>query len=736
MEQFRDFERGVVSLGGATYFVMLAIVMLYICMVLIGKRHWQAREQESSLLGHFIVRTLALMAIAIGVTEFVQSRSILRADISSEQLSSLSPDTLKLISELRNNDEANTIKIEAFVSPRVPTDYSARKLNLISTLAELQALSGGKIRVTKNEIETYGPEAIRAEETYGITPQEVVDSTGGERSQEEIFMGVAFTSGPAKVVIPFLHPGVSVEYELVRSIYTVLKAERQRVGIVDTGLSFVLPNSDRSQEWPLITELRKQYDVDDRPVDPSQAIKDNYDVLLVIQPSMLGPQEMDHLVDAVRRGVPVAILEDPFPYIYPESVPGTAQPKRSQMSMFGGPPAEPKGDISQLWKTLGVRLDPMAVVWQDYLREASVEMQADEQWVFIDHGNGSQQPFNEEEPITSGLNQLLFLYPGYLTKDEDSKLEYEPLAVTGSQRSGTVDTPMIQRYPRRNTNVFNRQTTKNNYIVAARVHGRYVDDDMALSGNLLEGLMKQGAGDSPVEEEEEEEESESVESEDADEASTEESGEEAAAEEGVELNAVIVTDIDWIIPDFFYIQQSGDRTMLPATQNVTFILNVIDALAGDDRFLEIRKRAPQHRTLIKIDEATEKYRMDASKQTTDSITETETKMQEAQARYDENIAEIENDESLSDREKAIRLELAKRQFRRKLEAEIESFETERNRKIKQVNYNLKQEIRAVQDQYKMFALLIPPIPPLLVAFYVFFRRREAEREGVEKSRLR
>src|SRR4029078_5326343 len=44
MEQFRDFERGVVSLSGITYFVVIAIVMLYICMVLIGRRHWSGRE--------------------------------------------------------------------------------------------------------------------------------------------------------------------------------------------------------------------------------------------------------------------------------------------------------------------------------------------------------------------------------------------------------------------------------------------------------------------------------------------------------------------------------------------------------------------------------------------------------------------------------------------------------------------------------------------------------------------
>ena len=746
LEQFRDFERGIVSLGGASYFILLSVVMLYICMVLIGKRHWQAREEGSSLFGHFVVRTLALLAVAIGVTEFVQSRALLRADISSERLSSLSSDTLELLSELRKDEEANTIKIEAFVSPQVPTEYSATKLNLLSTLAELQALSGGKIRVVKNEIETYGPEAIRAEDTYGITPEEVVVSTGGESSQEEFFMGVAFTSGPGKVVIPFLHRGIPVEYELVRSIYTVLKAKRQRVGIVDTGIPFVLPNSDRLQEWPLISELRKQYDVDDRPVDPSQPIKDSYDVLLVIQPSMLGPQEMDHLVDAVRSGMPTAILEDPFPYIYPQSVAGTAEPKRSQMSMFGGPPAEPKGDIDQLWKTLGIRLDPMAVVWQDYLREASVEVQADEQWVFIDHGNGAREPFNEEDPISSNLNQLLFLYPGYVSKDDDSDLSFDLLAVTGSERSGTVDTPMLRRQSQ-NKNVFNRQITKNPYVIAARVNGTYVDDDITATGNLLEGLMNNMSNESAAVEEEEEEEESPAPAGDLEEADQEapstatdegdeETTEKAPEPEGVELNAVVVADIDWIIPDFFYIRQSGDRAIIPATQNVTFILNIIDSLAGDERFIEIRKRAPQHRTLIKIDEATEKNRQNSLNQQKELIGEIETKISEAQTRFDEKIAEIENDDALTSQEKSMRLEIVRRQEQRRLEAAVESLETERSRKLKQVRYELEQDISAVQDQYKMFALLVPPIPPLLVAFYVFFRRREAEREGVAQSRLR
>ena len=66
------------------------------------------------------------------------------------------------------------------------------------------------------------------------------------------------------------------------------------------------------------------------------------------------------------------------------------------------------------------------------------------------------------------------------------------------------------------------------------------------------------------------------------------------------MKVILVSDIDWIIPSFFFIREGGDENFLPATQNVPFILNIIDTLAGDDRFVEIRKRARIHRTLAVV----------------------------------------------------------------------------------------------------------------------------------------
>ena len=215
LEQFRDFERGVISLGGITYFAAIAAVMIYLSMILIGRRHWQAREEGGALGWHFFVRTLALLCLAVGVTQIVQSRNSLRADISSEKLSTLSADSLKILRDLRQDEDAKTIKIDAYVSPQVPQEYVEKKTNFLSTLAEFQALSGGKVQVVTHEIENYGEEANLAERTYGITPREVIIINGQERSQEEFFLGAAVTSGLGKVVIPFLGKGIPAEYELV-----------------------------------------------------------------------------------------------------------------------------------------------------------------------------------------------------------------------------------------------------------------------------------------------------------------------------------------------------------------------------------------------------------------------------------------------------------------------------------------------------------------------------------------
>jgi ABC-2 type transport system permease protein len=712
LEQFGDFQRGVISLGGVAYFLLITAVMIYISMVLIGRRHWQARE-EGFLLGmHFFVRALALLALAVGVTMLIQNRNRLRADISWEQLSSLSDDTRKLLGELVANDEVQTVRIDAYVSPTVPTEFQQTKLSLLSTLEELRALGRGKIVIDRHEIPTYGPEAELAQKSYGITPREQPVIERGEVVNEEFFLGVAVTSGLDSVVTPFLNKGIPVEYELIRSIMTVAGSKRLRVGIIETGLGLTgSGDGTREGEWPLVAELRKQYDV--VTVDPAQTIKGNYDALIAIQPSLLDPNAFDNVVDAIRSGIPTAVLEDPLPYFYGDSVPGTGQPKQSQMAMFGMGQPEPPTDVSQLWRLLGVEVAPLQVVAQDYSPEPSVRQWADMQWIFIGDGNQAPQPFSEKNPVTSGLNQLLFLYPGAIKRVDESKLEFEQLAQTGVGNSGTVMSMQLRRFDGRTPSPNKRVRpviSKDGYIVAAQISGTPAEDDSAL--DPMAGLT--GEVDP------------------ADVAAADA----ATKGERPKINVILVTDIDFVVPSFFDIREGGSQAILPVTQNVPFILNVVDALTGEDRFTEIRKRARLYRTLTRIDEATQASRQEANDESDKIAKEFEEKVEAAQTKMQELVDAISERTDLPELDKQVQVRQMVLAEQRKLEAERDSLAAEQKRREKEIAFKRDQEIRSVQDRYKMYAILVPPIPPLLLALAVFFRRRELERQGVSRERLR
>ena len=514
---------------------------------------------------------------------------------------------------------------------------------------------------------------------------------------------------------PFIDKGIPVEYELIRSIMTVANKDRKKIGVIDTGIPMMSSTGSQRGEWPLITELRKQFDV--TRVDPAQPIKKNFDALLAVQPSMLDPDAFDHVVDAIRGGTPTAVLEDPLPYFYPEFVPGTGQPKQSQMSMFGGGQPEPKGDVNQLWRLLGVKMNPMEVIYQDYNPERSVRQWDDPQWVFIDKSNGAPEPLNLQHRVTQGLNQVLLLYPGGLTKADDSKLKFEQLMQTGVGKSGTVLATALQRFdqerPSTNREVFSRMPTRDGYIVAAQITGKPPEDDAALATAAADDAHDP-----------------------ADDPANAAKKDPKAAANAKPMNVILVSDIDWIIPSFFFIREGGDEQFLPATQNVPFILNIIDSLAGDDRFIEIRKRARIHRTLTKIDDATAEYRDKARDEKDKFIKDINDKEAAARESMQKKIDEVESRKELGSGEKDVLLEQVRIREQQKLDAEVDALAAQRRRQIKEIAYERDQEIRAVQDRYKMYAILVPPIPPLLLALAVFFRRRELERQGVARERLK
>lgn len=719
-ENFIDFGRGIVSLSAIGYFLGIVTVCLYISMVLIGRRHWTGRRDGARMGTHFVVRTAGLAVAALGVVLAFRVYDV-RADLSAEQISSLSGDTKQLLAGL---DTEQAIEVTAYVSPTVPEDYTQTRLTLLNMLRQFQRLSGGKLRVDVIETETKTEAASLASQQFGIEPVTVLSRERGAFRDEDIFLGCAFTCGLEKVVVPFFDRGTPVEYELIRSICTVAEQKRKRLGVVTTDADlfggFDMASGQQRPRQPVLEELEKQYEV--VQVDPAAPITETYDVLMVVQPSSLGPEQMNNFVAAVRSGQPVAIFEDPLPVLM-NSVPGTSQPRRGG----GGPMAmmqqqnQPKGDLGQLWDVLGLELAagsgrPLMgqmgsspyVVWQDYNPHPKLELPSE--FVFIDAelgeaDGGASRSFNQENPITRGLQEVLFPFPGALSKDDKVNLEWTPLVITGT-RSGTIEVEQVlgNRGDMRQLRIFEKPGSQAMVLAAA------VDRELPGTQSVTESEKESSDGDTTL------------------------------------IRAIVVADIDLMGPQIFGLRNRPDEVFGLNFDNVTFVLNVLDTLSGDERFLEIRKRKPKHRTLERIEDTVADAREMADMQRQKYITEFDKAEQGANAEMQKEVGEFEKKiEDMqsggnTDRQAAMQAvqQLASRQrlAQRRLDTKLEQLKRKRDAEIEQVERSLEATIRREQDWQKWLAVMLPPIPPLVVAFFVFFRRRAQEREGVAKSRLR
>jgi ABC-2 type transport system permease protein len=351
--------------------------------------------------------------------------------------------------------------------------------------------------------------------------------------------------------------------------------------------------------------------------------------------------------------------------------------------------------------------DPL-IVCQDYNPHPKLELP--DEFVFIDaeltaDASGKLPGFNARQPITAGLQEVLFPFPGAVVKDEKADVTWTPLAQTGL-RTGTIEVEQVMGNggDMRQLQLFEKQA-KQSMVLAVAIERQAAAD--AADGGPQAG--KADGGSKPI-------------------------------------RAVVVADIDLMDGRIFGLRNRPDEVFGLDFDNVTFVLNILDSLAGDDRFLEIRKRKPKHRTLERIEDTVAAAREKADLERQKFIAEFDEaergandSMQAEVGEFEKKIKEMETAGD-ADPQAAMQAvqQLASRQrlAQRRLDTKIEQLKRKRDTEVEAVERQLDAKIRKEQDRQKWLAVLLPPIPPLVVAFFVYFRRRAMEREGVAKTRLR
>ena len=729
LERFEPFGRGLITASSICYFLGIVVIGIYLSMILIGRRHWLGGRDGTSMLWHFVLRACFLFAMVVSTVLIVQYSTLNRAriDISDQKVSTLSPSTLKLLNKLGGEDQdgqADPINVTAYVGNDIPSEFVRTKYDLVNLLREFDALGGSRINVDLQQgIEPFSKQAVLASKRYGIRPQKFTTQSRGVKREAEVVLGLAVASGVERVVVPFLPYGTPVEYELMRSINTVSQDQRKTIGIVLTDAVIqgaVVPapqgKTVRLPELKIVRELAKQYDIE--PVNASSEIdlwvsgdegepdQRRYAMLLVAQPSKMSEVEMSNLILAIESGQPIAIFEDPFPnsFSFNRHVPGTFGPR---ILNRGGQPA----DIQKLWKVLDIDTDRVSagngqylpwIVWQPesfnpYPKDKRLSLP---ELVIVKEVDPANPSINPAHPATSRIDELFFQYAGYINPTKTTELEFTPLVkVVGAGRlRGDLAMPQVPASARDSQ----RGLADGQFILACHIKGpKWEEQDSS------------------------------------------------AAPSKDRANVIYVADLDVLSDYFVDIRNEPIRDGIEFFfQDMSFALNIVDALAGEDTFLGLRNRRFRHVTLGKIEAQKEKELQKVFDLNNQHEKDFKIEVERVRVGARKKLRPLENEiKNLEDRRDAKKsydaaalaakqgiLKQQQQEQDQKLRASVQELNISLNEKKRQADLDAELAIQEIQRTYKLAAIGLPVIPPFLLGIFVFTRRRLREREGISKER--
>ncbi len=729
LQRFEPFGRGLIAIASVIYFMGIVMLGVYLSLVLIGRRHWMGGKDGSNLLGHYVIRTALFVVIAITSVLVAQYSPLnrLRLDVSAEQVSTLASETRDQLTDASNPALEDQITIDCFISDNIPTDYVQTKYNLINRLREFDALGGSKIKVNLvTGISPVGKEASRAQKRFGIRPVPVQVMARGSQRTENVILGAAFTSGLDRIVIPFFDYGNAVEYELLRSINTLKQDRRKTIGVVSTD---VMPFGERLRagnrtitipRMLFIDEIKKQYNVemvdatspiemwmDDGESVSSTDRKRRYDVLLVIQPSKMSQAELDNLVAAVQTGQPTAIFEDPDPFLY-KFIPNqnsTPQPYIFGTAMgrfLGRRGSNPRdvADIDRLYNVLEISTQG-SVIPVKRTANGEPEDQFVPASVVSDVPNDYRSDIFERDEyvlVKDTISVDRFSPEDEITQSINEVMFMKPASINAQPNSTLEIVNLVNSAAESWLWVPTRQIDKSpnrqkERMLAARISGKN--------------------------------------------------------KAGSEINVVYVSDIDFIHNNFVNTRnrpsQSGEKLQM---ENIQFGMNIIDSLAGETFYFDIRNRKIRHSTLARIgaltkdawddfDEQASELDKDFAKTRRQLIDEVEL----TTSAIKNEIRKMEEDQKQNKtidtgvlRQKKNLVEQIQRENATRIQNQLQALQEEILETRREFYLESETRIQDAQNQYKLAAVTYPAIPPLLVGLIVFVRRRLKERSGISKAR--
>ena len=504
----------------------------------------------------------AIVAIALAAVIFVALNiaadatfTTQRLDLTENSLYTLSNGTRETIAGLQ---EPVTLKF--FYSKKVAADYApvqAYAGRVRDLLQEYAALSHGKI-----VLEEIDPEPFTAAED-----EATANGLNGAPtdSGDMVYFGLVGTNTiDGKEVITFFNQDREpyLEYDLTALIYRLSTPKKPQLGIIsslplDTGAGGIAAAlQGRSQPYAVYQQLQQSYQTEMLAAD-FKAIPKDVDVLMIVQPGNLTPQQRYAIDQFVLGGGRALVFVDPQSDLAQQAGGYNQQP--------GTPSAS---DLPTLFKAWGIAYDPGKIVADRTLAQR-VQVSDDPRnpvasypiWLHL----GPDQ-FDNKDQVTASLQSLNLATAGALWKAKGATTEFTPL-VASSGDASLLDAAQVRMSQRPQDLMAAIEPTGKHYTIAARISG---PAKTAFPAGPPAG--------------------------DADAART------PQIKSAKAIDVIVMADTD-IFDDRFWVRSEnlyGKRVAASFADNGAFVLNAVENLTGSSALISLRTRATSDRPFIVV----------------------------------------------------------------------------------------------------------------------------------------
>src|SRR5437868_4122415 len=610
---------------------------------------------------HLVYSAIGLVALALILVAFnyLLSRVPARVDLTEGKLYTLSDGTKKILRNLQS-----PVKVKLYISQgeSVPVQLRSFAQRVEDLVREFGAASNGNLR-----IERYNPKPDSEEEDAaqldGIEPQQLGNG-------ESFHLGAAVAQLDRKQTLASITPQRErlLEYDLVRAIARVGTTERPKIGLMAglpvMGEKFNPFTRQSSDPWVLAGELKREFDVKEVPMSAKEIDKD-INVLLLIHPKYMQPEQEYALDQFVLRGGKLIAFVDPYAYF--DQTP----------QMPGVPPMPSSSDLPTLFKAWGIEFDQNKVI---------------SDVVFGSGGGARYTPtvlspnrtaFSRDDVVTGSIETLLYAFGGAFGLKPAEGLKATEL-VHSSPNSMLVDNAEATKSGDQATRSF--KPSGNPMPLAVRLTGKF-------KTAFPDGLK--GDKDKPV------------------------AGTPALRESGNDNSVILVADVDMLADGAAVDVQEmfGRKIVVPSNGNLAFALGMVEQFAAGDELISLRSRASAFRPLTVVRELeaeAQKQYFGKIQALEDELQKTNAKLQELQKAQTSGSGAAKGGQILSAEQQAELERFRKRVAETRLE-------------LKEVRRSLRQDAEALVFWTKVVNIALMPILVALFGVGVALIRRRRVR---------